>query len=456
MWNRYNKNMKTLFKKSLMFLIAFLVVNTASARKWTLRECIDYALQNNITLQKSHLSKLSAKEDILQSQSALLPSLNATTGHNLSYQPWPETGRATVQNGYVEQSVDKVFYNGSYGVSSNWTVWNGNRNRNTIKLNEMSLEKAEIDSATTANNIQEQIAQLYVQILYSAEAINVSKKSLETSKTNEQRGQAFVEVGKMSRADLAQLTSQRAQDEYNIVDAESNLRNYKRQLKQLLQIVDEEEFDIVVPTTTDEMALQLVPTLQSVYEAALEQRPEIKNALLGIKTSELNIKMAKAQRLPTVGVSASAITNTTSMSHNAWGSQLKNNFNLGAGVNVSIPIFDNRSTKTAVNKAIIQREDYILDLKDKQTSLYSTIENYWLQAVSNQEKFKAAKIATASAETSYEMLSGKFEQKLINIVELMQGRDALLKAQQNELQSKYLTILNLDMLNFYKTGDLRE
>ena len=439
-----------------MLLIAFLVVNTASARKWTLRECIDYALQNNITLQKSHLSKLSAKEDILQSQSALLPSLNATTGHNLSYQPWPETGRATVQNGYVEQSVDKVFYNGSYGVSSNWTVWNGNRNRNTIKLNEMSLEKAEIDSATTANNIQEQIAQLYVQILYSAEAINVSKKSLETSKTNEQRGQAFVEVGKMSRADLAQLTSQRAQDEYNIVEAESNLRNYKRQLKQLLQIVDEEEFDIVVPTTTDEMALQLVPTLQSVYEAALEQRPEIKNALLGIKTSELNIKMAKAQHLPTVGVSASAITNTTSMSHNAWGSQLKNNFNLGAGVNVSIPIFDNRSTKTAVNKAIIQREDYILDLKDKQTSLYSTIENYWLQAVSNQEKFKAAKIATASAETSYEMLSGKFEQKLINIVELMQGRDALLKAQQNELQSKYLTILNLDMLNFYKTGDLRE
>ena len=439
-----------------MLLIAFLVVNTASARKWTLRECIDYALQNNITLQKSHLSKLSAKEDILQSQSALLPSLNATTGHNLSYQPWPETGRATVQNGYVEQSVDKVFYNGSYGVSSNWTVWNGNRNRNTIKLNEMSLEKAEIDSATTANNIQEQIAQLYVQILYSAEAINVNKKSLETSKTNEQRGQAFVEVGKMSRADLAQLTSQRAQDEYNIVEAESNLRNYKRQLKQLLQIVDEEEFDIVVPTTTDEMALQLVPTLQSVYEAALEQRPEIKNALLGIKTSELNIKMAKAQHLPTVGVSASAITNTTSMSHNAWGSQLKNNFNLGAGVNVSIPIFDNRSTKTAVNKAIIQREDYILDLKDKQTSLYSTIENYWLQAVSNQEKFKAAKIATASAETSYEMLSGKFEQKLINIVELMQGRDALLKAQQNELQSKYLTILNLDMLNFYKTGDLRE
>ena len=166
--------------------------------------------------------------------------------------------------------------------------------------------------------------------------------------------------------------------------------------------------------------------------------------------------MAKAQRLPTIGVNASATTTTTSMSNNAWGTQLKNNFNLGAGVNVSIPIFDNRMAKTAINKALIQRENYMLDLKDKQTALYSTIENYWLQAVNNQEKFKAAKIATQSAETSYEMLSGKFEQKLINIVELMQGRDALLKAQQNELQSKYLTLLNIDMLHFYMTGELKE
>ncbi|MCR5131021.1 MAG: TolC family protein [Prevotella sp.] len=446
-------------KRQILFSIALLsfVISptTTSARQWTLRECIDYALQNNITLQKSRINKLSAQEDIFQSQAALLPSLSASTGHNVSYQPWPETGRAQVQNGYVEQSVDKVYYNGSYGVSSNWTVWNGNRNRNTVKLNEMAAEQAELDSATTANNIQEQIAQLYVQILYSAEAIKVNKQSLETSIKNEQRGKAFVEVGKMSRADLAQLTSQRAQDEYNIVEAESALRNYKRQLKQLLQIVDTEEFDIVIPETTDEMALQVVPALQEVYSYALEQRPEIKNAKLGIETSDLNIKMAKAQRLPTIGVSASAVTNTSSMSSNAWGSQLKNNFNLGGGFNVSIPILDNRSTKTAVNKAKLQRENYMLELKNQQTTLYSTLENYWLQAVTNQEKFKAAKIATESAQTSYDMLSGKFEQKLINIVELMQGRDALLKAQQNELQSKYLTILNIDMLKFYETGELR-
>lgn len=448
--------MNRAFKKSILIMMAICLAHPALARQWTLRECIDYALKNNITLQKSSLTRRSAQEDILQSQAALLPNLTVSTNQNVSYQPWSEMGRATVQNGIVEQSVEKVFYNGSYAINSNWTVWNGNRNRNTIKLDKLSVEQVQADSAITANNIQEQIAQLYVQILYSAEAIKVNKKSLETSKQNEQRGIAFVEVGKMSRADLAQLTSQRAQDEYLVIESESNLRNYKRQLKQLLQITNEEEFDIVVPTTTDEMVTQLIPTLQSVYEAALEQRPEIKRAKLGIESSNLSIKMAKAQRLPTIGVNAGATTTTTSMSDNSWGTQLKNNFNLGAGVNVSIPIFDNRSAKTAINKALIQRENYMLDLKDKQTALYSTIENYWLQAVNNQEKYKAAKIATQSAETSYEMLSGKFEQKLINIVELMQGRDALLKAQQNELQSKYLTLLNIDMLHFYMTGELKE
>ena len=428
---------------------------TTGKRQWTLKECIDYALQNNISLQKTRLSKLSAQEDLLQSKTALLPSLSASTSHNATYRPWPETGSATVANGYAVTSVDKVYYNGTYGISSNWTVWNGNRNRNAVKLNEMATQQAELDSAITANTIQEQTAQLYVQILYSAEAINVHKSSLETSKKNEERGKEFVNVGKMSKADLSQLTSQRAQDEYNIVEVESNLRNFKRQLKELLQITSDEEFDVVVPSATDEMALQVIPAMNSVYAAALEQRPEIKNAQLGIETSDLNIKIAKAQKLPTIGVSANAATNTTSMSNNAWGSQLKTNFNLGAGVNLSIPLFDNRTTKTAVNKANIQKMNYMLDLKDKQTALYSTIENYWLQAVTNQNKFKAAKVSTESQQTSYDLLSEQFRLGLKNIVELMTGKDNLLQAQQNELQSKYLTILNINMLKFYESGEVK-
>jgi len=212
---------------------------------------------------------------------------------------------------------------------------------------------------------------------------------------------------------------------------------------------------VVVPTTTDEMALQTIPTVPTVYDAALSYRPEIQNAQLGIKSSDLSIKIAKAQRMPTIGLSASASTSTTTMSSNAWSKQMKNNFVTGAGVTLSIPIFDQRETKTAVNKAILQRQNYELDLRDKQTTLYSTIENYWLQAYNNQAQFKSAKVSTESAQASYDLLQEQFKQNLKNVIELMNGKDALLKAKQAELQAKYLAIYNIDMLNFYKTGELK-
>lgn len=426
-----------------------------AARQWSLKDCIDYALANNIQLQKAKVQQLSALEDIKQSQSALLPSLSLSTSQNVSYNPWPEQGSAMIAGNKVQADVKKVYYNGSYSLSGNWTVWNGGQNTNTVKLNKLAAEQARLDSAVTANNVLEQIAQLYVQILYSDEAISVTKESLKTSQANEERGKTMVSVGKMSKADLAQLTAQRAEDEYSIVEAESNLRNYKRQLKQLLQIADNDDFDVVIPSTTDEMALKDVPALNDVYAASLTQRPEIQNAKLGIESSDLNVKIAKAGKMPTVSLNAGLSTSTTSMSQNGWGNQMKNNFTVGGGVSVSIPLFDNRKTKTSVNKAMLQKESYLLDLQDKQTTLYSTVENYWLQAVNNQNKFKAARVSTESAQASYELLSEQFNQGLKNIVELMTGKTNLLQAQQNELQSKYLAILNLNMLDFYRTGEIK-
>ncbi len=441
----------------LVIISCFFVGNCFAQEKkqWTLKDCIDYALQNNISLKKTNIQKKSSHEDLLQSQAALLPSLSASTSHSVAYTPWPETGRSTVANGYAVSSVDKVYYNGSYGVNGNWTVWNGGRNTNTVKLNKLTEEQAELDSAEIANQLQEQIAQLYVQILYSEEAIKVNEQTAETTRKNEERGKTMVEVGKMSKADLAQLTAQRAQAEYNIVEAQSNLKNFKRQLKQILQITDNQEFDVAIPATTDEMALQLIPSLNEVYTSALAIRPEIRNVMLGIESSDLSIKIAKAGKLPQIGLNAGFSTNTTSMNDKAWGTQLKSNVNLGAGFSISIPLFDQRQTKSQVNKALLQKENYMLDLKDKQTTLYSTIENYWLQAVNNQDKFKAAKISTESQQTSFELLSEQFRLGLKNIIELMTGADNLRAAQQNELQSKYLAILNIEMLKFYRDGYIK-
>ena len=444
--------MKKIISIGICLLLAAFTPLSAqtTSKKWTLQDCIDYAMQNNIQLKKSSLQKLSAQEDVLQSKADLLPSLNASTSQNMVYRPFIESGQSTVANGYVQSSIDKVYYSGNYSVSANWTVWNGNRNRNTIKLNEMNAELAELDSAVTARSIEERIVQLYVQILYTNEAIAVNQQSLETSKVNEQRGKTMVEVGKMSRADLAQLTAQRAQDEYNIVAAESNVRNYKFQLKQLLELSELEDFDVAIPTYTDAQALEQIPALNTVYANALDNRPEIRRARLAIESSNVSLDIAKAGNKPTVGVSGGFGTNTTSMSNKGWGSQMKTNLDFSVGATLSIPIFDNRQTKTNINKALIQRENNVLDLKDKQKTLYNTIETYWIDATTNQSKFKAAQVATKSQQASYDLLSEQFRLGLKNIVELMTGKTNLVQAQQNELESKYMTIYNIYMLKYYQ------
>lgn len=434
----------------IVFGLWMTTFSPAEARKWTLQECIDYALQHNIKLQQNILSKHSAHEDLLLSKAELFPSLTASTSQNVTYNPFPESGRQQVANGYVEMSTDKVYYNGSYSINFNWTIWNGNQNRLKIKQNKLAEQQAELDSAITANSIQEQIAQIYVQILYTSEAIKVNKQSLEWSKANEQRGTEMLNAGVFSKSDLAQLTAQRANDEYNVVAQESNLRNYTRQLKQILELTDDNDFEVAIPEDVSGNALADIPTLQSIYESALTFRPELEVQKLSIQSSELDVKMAKAQRMPTLSMQGGVATNVTTMSNAAYGNQLKNNLAASAGITISVPIWDQRQTRTAINKANIAMENSRLALQQEQTTLYSTIEDYWIQATNNQAKYKSAITNTESQQTSYELLSEQFRLGLKNITELREAKQNLITAQQNELQSKYLTLYNIQMLHFYE------
>ena len=406
-------------------------------------------MQNNITLQKSRLQLQSAGEDVRASKGALLPTLNANTSQSLGYRPWQDVGTATVTNGMVNTKVDKTYYNGSYGLNVQWTVWNGNKNRNTLKVNRLSEKQAELNVEEQANSIQERIAQLFVQCLYLNEAIGVTQASLETSRKNEERGQEMVEVGKMSKADLAQLTAQRATDEYNVVSAQSQLATYKLQLKQLLELTADQDFDIAIPPTTDAQVLAAIPALQTVYDQALGTRPEIEGKKLAIESSDVNLAIAKAGWLPTLSTSGGFTTSTNSLANNGWGTQMKTNTNMSAGLTLSIPIFDGWQTRSSVNKARLQQKQAQLDLMDQQKTLYQTIEGFWLDATTNQQKYRAATTTVESEQQSYDLLNEKFSLGLTNIIELLQGKDKLLSAQHNQLQSKYLTLLNLQLLRFY-------
>ena len=420
-------------------MAAMLVALGAHAqKKWTLKECIDYAIENNVTLKQVKLKAKSAQEDVKQSRAAMLPTVTASTNQGVGYSPFDESG------------ADKTYYSGSYNVNAQWTVWNGGQNTNALKINKLTAEQSELSVDETSNDIQETVTKLFVQILYMTEAIEVNRQSLETSKKNEERGRTMVEVGKMSKADLAQLTAQRVASEYAIVESETQLSKYKQQLKNELELLDQREFDIAIPTTSDQQALVDIPAMLSVYQAALMQRPEVKNAQLGVESSKLQLKSARAGHLPTVTMSGSASTSTNSMSDVTWGQQMKRGLGLSGSVIVSVPIIDGRKAKTSIRKAKIAEEQAVLSFQNEEDNLYYTIEGLWLDAVNNQQKFISASASVDSEQASYDLLQEQFNLGLKNIVELLSGKDKLLTALQNKLQSKYMTILNIQLLKFYE------
>lgn len=415
---------------------------------WTLQECLDYALANNIQLQQKKLAAASGHEDVLQSKSALFPSVSFSTNQNATWRPFAES-TINLTNGSMTSNRNKVTYNGSYGINANWTVWNGNRNINTIKQNKLSERMAELDVEQQANNIQEQIAQLYVQILYEAEAAHVCEEILKASELQRDRAQTMVDVGSLARVDLLQLEAQVNQDQYSLVQVQSQLASYKLQLKQLLEIHNSEPFEVATLDVTDEQILAAIPDEQSIYNSALSTRPEIESSRLNIEASELAISTARAGYKPTLSITASMGSNNSSGQHTEFTKQIKNNLSNSVGLTVSMPIFDNLQTRTNIRKAKYALQTSELNLQEQQKQLYSTIENYWLNTTTSRQQYIYAKANVQSMQESYDLVSEQFNLGLKNIVELTTGKNNLLQAQQQMLQTKYTALLNSALLNFY-------
>lgn len=432
--------------------LAFCCVMAAKAQTaWNLQQCIDYALTNNIQIQKNRISEQQGEVALWQDKGALFPSLSFSTSHTMGYRPFEE-GTNIVQNGQVTNTKNKVTYQGSYGLNARWTVWNGGVNQKNIEKQKVQNEITRLNTEQSELTIQEQIAQLYVQIMYTKEAVQVNEKLQKTAQSQYERGVEMMNQGQMAKADVVQLEAQLSSARYDVTSSQTQLLNYKRQLKALLELDLNTEFDVSGQIPTDEQVLALIPSAQEAYAKALESRPEIKSAQLAIDAANMQMNIAKRGYYPSISVSASLGDSHYSASRNDVGKQMKDNLNLSAGVTVSVPIFDNRSNRSNVKSARLEQANSKLDLQDKKNSLSSTIEQYWINANSNQQNFLAARDRVKSQEASYELLNEQFQNGLKNTVEVLQGRDNVISAEQDLLQSKYTTLLNVQLLKFY-TGE---
>lgn len=435
---------------SLAFAIA---CHSMAQEAWSLQDCIDYALKNNIQIQKNRITEEQGEVSLWRSKGALLPSLSFSTNQNMGYRPFTEVMNV-VQEAQVISTRSNVTYQGSYGLNASVTIWNGGINQKNIKAQELQNQISKLNTEQSELTIQEQIAQYYVSIIYTREALKVAEKLLETAQSQYDRGVEMMNQGLMAKADVVQLEAQLSSAKYDIVNNQAQLANYKRQLKEILQLDLNSNFDIKADIPSDEKVLSMIPSKQEAYNQALAKRPEIKSAEVGLEAANLNLDIARRGYYPTIRANASLGSNHTSGNKKGWGEQMKTNLNMSAGLTVSVPIFDNRQNASNVKNAKLRQMNSQLDMQDKKSNLSQTIEQYWINANNNQQSYVAAKARVKSQEASYELLNEQFQNGLKNTVEVLQGRDNVINAEQSMLETKYRALLNMQLLKFYAGENL--
>ena len=438
-------------KDAAMMLMTLCAWNTAAlAETWTLRQCLDYALDNNITINKNRIAENTSESSLAQYKSQLWPSLNFSTAQNVAYRPLQRDTEIRTVDGQVVGSSNKVTGSSNYNLSMNWTIWDGGVNYKNVKNQKLSTEIAEQTTETSEKTIQEQITQFYVQILFAKEAKKVNERLAETANSQWERGKEMHEQGQLARAEVVQLEAQKAAADYNVVASETQIANYKRQLKRLLQLDLNTEFDVESEVPDDEAAMMMIPSAQDVYTKAIGTRPEIKGAELTLEQAHVQYDIARRGHFPTISLGASMGGSHNTASTQSVGEQLRANFSMSAGLNISVPIWDQRRTITSKEKARNQITVATLDLEDKKKTLSSSIEQFWLNATSNQKKFVSAQTKVKSQAESYKLVDEQFRHGLKNVVDVLEARDNMLSAERDKLESKYNTILNNVLLNFYQ------
>ena len=413
---------------------------------WTLQECIDWAKKQNITVQRNKVNVRSSQVALQDAKANRLPTVNFSTSQYVSNRPFQESYSGVIGTEVVAFS-NKNSYSGNYSVDASMNLYNGGQTKNNIRLAEINSQIAELQVLASELNIEEQITQLYVQILYSQDAVEHDDELIALAQSQLEQARARKQAGLLNKADVSQFESQLAQNKYQKVADETTLDGYRLQLKQLMELDGDENLQLADPQLTGNVLADL-PDKQTVFQNAVASRPELKAHQLAMDRTYIDEEIAKAGKKPVINASA-GISTTNSTGNGNMFTQLKNQWNNGIGVSMIIPIWDHGKTKNAVARARLERESAYLDMVETQKNLWKTIENYWLQARNNQQRYVAAKEKADYCRESYDLTSEQFRLGLKNIVELTQDETNLSTAIQQMLQAKYEALLNIALLKYY-------
>lgn len=421
-----------------------------AAQAWSLRQCISYALEHNITVKQQDVTRQQREIDLSTAKNSRLPDLNGSASQNWSF------GRGlTSENTYSNTNTSST----SFSLGTSVPLFSGLKIPRTIELNKLNLEAATADMEKARNDISVQVAQAYVQILYDMEMCDVAQRQISIDSLQVVRLKEMYQNGKASGVDVAQQEATLAQSRLTYTQADNDCRLAVLALTQLLELPSPEGFAIIRPDAgvIDPSAGAVPPSPDEIYQEAITFKPEIKAELYRLKGSEMNIKIAQSALLPTLSFNAGIGSNyykTSGFNAESFGRQLRNNFSQYIGLSLNVPIFNRFATRNSIRSAKLERETQQLQLDNVKKTLYKEIQQAYYNTIAARAKYESSMEASRSNKAAFDLMSAKYEYGKANITEFNEAKNNWLKAESDLVIAKYEYVYDTSLIDFYRGKEL--
>jgi outer membrane protein len=464
--------MKLIVKFITLFCIILIGNSSLAQQQWTLQQCIEHAMKNNLQVRIAILNNELNQANLKQSRANVLPNLNF--GANNTYNFGKTIDRFT--NQFANTRVQSI----NLGLQTQWNLFNGLQNYHTIKQNEINLMTGKYDIDRTKNDVSLNIANAFLQIVLARELVNITQNQVNTTNTQLTRIKKLVDAGALPKFNQYDVESQLSSEELNVVNAQNQLNIANLNLALLLNL-NPEEFSISKPEVPNPNDLPLNFTAQQIYASALSNQPIIKSAENQVLSAEKGVKIAKSAVSPSLVFSGSLGTGYSGLAQqiagydstiatigytavgdkvyslfvnpvlekSPYGTQFKDNFNRSLGLTLNIPLFNNLQTHTAITRAKINVESARLQLLQAKLDLQRTILQAYTDANGALKKFNATEKSVIALKESFKYVEQRYNVGAANSVDYNTQKNNVTNAEAQLLQAKYEYIFKAKVLDFY-------
>lgn len=411
--------------------------NATVKTQFTLEDCINYAEENNYSLQTAGLNVTSSEISLKQAKENIAPSISASATQGLG-------------TNHYQKSVS---WNGNYGISAGMTLFNGLSNYNSIKQSKLQVEQSNLELEQSKNSIRVSIIQAFLNIMMNEDMLAYQQDVLKSSQEQMEQGEQQFKVGQILESDYKMLQAQYTSDLYNIENTKNNIQTNYLTLKNLLSMDPSTEISIVRPDSATLFKSLELPTLQELIERSTNYLPELKMSENDIASAEYDVKIQKANYYPTLSASAGISTgyngSNLTAPNTGWGTQLWHGLGENIGLSLNIPIYQHSSVRNNVKQAEYRVQQIELEQKQTEYQVNQDLQKSYLDVVTAQNDFVAAEAKTDAYRANYMTYKLRFQYGSVTAVDLIQQQTNFLNQLNNYMQSKYSYVLKRKILDVY-------